>query len=198
MATDDLLTSLDRGIASAAGVLGELSRGHVSVSAAEVRDAPVTEVMNAIGAADLPVIAVYIGFDGGLSGHALLLMAEDGARRVARHLLWDLAAGDLPAMGDVHDPDALSRSALEELGNILISAVLNEVGRPLAVPIQPTVPRVVTDMAGAILSSVVVDLVADVDEVTVARSTFTEAGDAFDGWLFILPRRSPAGVGHAG
>lgn len=190
LSEDQLRSSLKRGIESANSVLGDLSGGQVTVAAADVRNSTAAEVLDAIGSSDLPVLGIYVGFDGGLSGHALLLMTQEGATRVANHLLGD-PTDPREQGGDVLDPDALARSALEELGNIVISAVLNEVGRPIAEPIHPTVPRVVFDMAGAILSSVVVDLVVDVDQLTVARSTFTESGRAFDGWLFILPRRTP-------
>jgi chemotaxis protein CheC len=189
MLSEDLLAvSLARGIESASTVLGDLSAGQVSVAAANVRESTAAEVLEALGNSDVPVLGIYVGFDGGLSGHALLLMTQDGATRVANHLLGDPPNG--PDQSDVLDPDALARSALEELGNIVISAVLNEVGRPLSEPIHPTVPRVAIDMAGAILSSVVVDLVEDVDELTVGQAIFTESGQAFDGWLFILPRRA--------
>ena len=176
-----LATSIERGITAAGKALGNLSNGRVSIEAPEVRRAFPADVVAEIGAADRPVVGIYVGFEGGMSGHALLLMTLDGARRVSRHLLDD-AALDIAA-----DPD-LARSALEELGNIVISAVLNELGRGTREPIHPSVPQAVTDMAGAILDGVLIDLVADSDQVTLVRAVFAETGDTFDGWLFVFPR----------
>jgi chemotaxis protein CheC len=178
---DSLAASIDRGIGAASVALGDLSRGRVSIEAPELRRALPADVISEIGAADRPAVGIYVGFGGGMSGHALLLMTLDGAARVSRHLLADATS---EAAGDAD----LAASALEELGNIVISAVLNELGRGMAEAIHPSVPQAVTDMAGAILDGILVDLVVDSDEVTLARSVFTETGDTFDGWLLVLPR----------
>jgi chemotaxis protein CheC len=179
--SDSLATSIGRGINAASVALGDLSGGRVSIEAPEVRRALPADVIAEIGAADRPVVGIYVGFDGGLSGHALLLMTLDGAARVSRHLLAD-------ASPEATDDPELAGSALEELGNIVISAVLNELGRGMTTAIHPSVPQAVTDMAGAILDGILIDLVVDCDEVTLVRSVFTETSDTFDGWLLVLPR----------
>jgi chemotaxis protein CheC len=178
---ETLAASIGRGITAAGMALGDLSSGRVSIEAPEVRRALPADVIAEIGAADRPVVGIYVGFEGGMSGHALLLMTLDGAARVSHHLLDD-------APVDVVDDPDLARSALEELGNIVISAVLNELGRGTQEPIHPSVPQAVTDMAGAILDGILIDLVVDSDEVTLVRAVFGETGNTFDGWLLVLPR----------
>ena len=84
--------------------------------------------------------------------------------------------------------DELELSALQEAGNVTISAFLNELGMHLHEPVQPTPPQIVIEMAGAVLDAVLLDLVSDADQVLAARTTFSEGGRAIDGTLFVLPR----------
>jgi chemotaxis protein CheC len=84
--------------------------------------------------------------------------------------------------------DELELSAVQEAGNVTISAFLNELGMHLRRPVQPTPPQIVIEMAGAILDGVLMDLMSTVDEVLAARTTFTEGGREIDGTLLVLPR----------
>ena len=177
------LVEVSRATASANAALQELSGGRVSIRMPSLVQAQPADVLMDIGSSEREMVGVYVGFGGGMDGHALLLMTPDGASRVASHLLAGLGVESVGA-----NDAAMARSGLEELGNVVISAVLNELGRPTPVPVHPTVPQVVSDMAGAILDGVLADLVIDCDEITLARSVFAEGGDTFDGWLLILPR----------
>jgi chemotaxis protein CheC len=86
------------------------------------------------------------------------------------------------------DYDELELSALQEAGNVTISAFLNELGTHLNEPVMPTPPQVVVEMAGAVLDAVLLDLVSDADQVLAAKTTFSEGGQAIDGTLLVLPR----------
>lgn len=188
-----MIEALSRGVLAAGDALSRLSSGRVSVELQAVAQLTPADIVSQLGAAERPVVGVYVGFEGPVSGHALLLMSPDGAARVSRHLLDGRAAGavawPIVTNGEI---DPMERSAIEELGNIVISTALNELGREEPRPILPSVPQLVVEMAGAILQSVLVDLAIDADEITVARARFTEAGQPFDGWLLVLPR--PSGV----
>ena len=102
------------------------------------------------------------------------------------------APDDLPAYAE-SDPfafDELELSAVQESGNVTISAFLNELGMHLHEPVQPTPPQIVVEMAGAVLDGVLMDLMSEVDQVLAARTTFTEGNRAIDGALLVLPRPS--------
>ena len=180
--------ALERGIAGAGAALEALSEGRVVIDPPAIRELGPADLVADLGSPDRVVVGVYVGFDGPLSGHALLLMTPTGATRICRHLV-DGAGLARPASATDPVLDDLGRSALEELGNIVISAVLNELGRGSDVAIHPSVPQIVEEMAGAILDSILADLLVDCDTVVVGRSTFVEAGDTFDGWLLVMPRR---------
>ena len=149
------------------------------------------DVLAMAGGPESIVLAVYVGITGSLQGHALLLFSPSDAHRLAGILLAGLLGpGELP-MESTTDPlqyDELELSALQEAGNVTISAFLNELGTHLHEPVMPTPPQVVIEMAGAVLDAVLLDLVNDGDQVLAAKTTFSEGGRDIDGSLFVLPR----------
>ena len=171
--------------------LGSMSGQVIEVQTPQLRRCSASDVLTMAGGPESIVLAVYVSIHGSLQGHALLLFSPSDAHRLARILLAGLLGpGELP-MEKTADPlryDELELSALQEAGNVTISAFLNELGMHLHEPVQPTPPQVVIEMAGAILDAVLLDLVSDADQVLAARTTFSEGGQAIDGTLLVLPR----------
>ena len=171
--------------------LGSMSGQVIEVETPMLRRCSASDVLAMAGGPESIVLAVYVGINGSLQGHALLLFSPADAHRLAASLLTGLLGpGELPMeeSPDVLNYDELELSALQEAGNVTISAFLNELGTHLHEPVMPTPPQVVIEMAGAVLDAVLLDLVNDADQVLAAKTTFTEGGRAIDGTLFVLPR----------
>lgn len=180
-----------RAMKRAGEALGTMSGQLIDVQTPQVRRCSAAEVLALAGGAESVVLAVYVRIFGSIEGHSLLLFAPSDAHRLARILVAGLLGpGELPieASADLLAYDELELSALQEAGNVTISAFLNELGMHLHEPVQPTPPQVVIEMAGAILDAVVLDLVSDADQMLAARTTFSEGGRAIDGTLLVLPR----------
>jgi len=180
-----------RAMKHAGEALGSMSGQVIEVQSPMLQRCTAADVLTMAGGPDSIVLAVYVGILGSLEGHALLLFAPSDAHRLAQILLAGLLGpGELPVESTSHplDFDELELSALQEAGNVTISAFLNELGMHLHEPVHPTPPQVVIEMAGAVLDAVLLDLVSDVDHVLAAKTTFSEGGRAIDGTLFVLPR----------
>ena len=181
-----LANSFGRGLAHAGFALAEMTGREIIVAAPEVRRCEPAEVARLGGGPEAVVVGVYLGLTGSFPGHALLILPPDGARRLAALLLAGIDAGPAPEPTSSMGP--LEMSALQELANVTVGAFLNEVGRHLETPAHPTVPQAVVEMAGAILGSVLPDLVSDSDTVLAARTAFFEGSEHVEGALLILPR----------
>jgi len=180
-----------RAMKRAGEALGAMSGQIIDVQTPQVRRCSAADVLALAGGADSVVLAVYVRIFGSIEGHSLLLFAPPDAHRFAQILLAGLfGPGEAPAQtaGNVLAYDDLELSALQEAGNVTISAFLNELGMHLHEPVQPTPPQVVIEMAGAVLDAVLLDLVSDTDQILAARTTFSEGGRAIDGTLLVLPR----------
>lgn len=182
-----VLAAFAGGLEAAEASCATMSGGRLVVSSSEVRRLSLTDVLVSAGGPETAVAAVYIGFSGPLNGHGLLMLPALDARTLARAVLGDLTddSGD----GEVSDAGliAIERSALEEVANVAITAVLNRLGDHFGEPIYPAPPAFVFDMAGAVLDAVVSDVAEGDDSVLAARTRFTQDGRAAAGVLVVLP-----------
>jgi chemotaxis protein CheC len=179
-----------RAMVRAGEALGTMSGHELAVSAPDVRFCRAQDVVQMAGGPDTIVVAIYLGITGSLQGHAILLLPPEGAHRLADVLLAGFVDPVEPSLIRA-EPLAfgeLELSALQEVGNVTLGAFLNEIGRHLQEPVQPTVPQAIIEMAGAILDTILLDLVADSDEILAARTTFHEGDNEIEGALLVLPR----------
>lgn len=180
-----------RAMKSAGEALASMSGRTIEVETPVLSRCTPKDVLTMAGGPETVILAVYVAIFGSLKGHALLLLAPQDAHRLASILLTGLLGSEGLPEKAADDPlvfDDLELSALQEAGNVTISAFLNEIGMHLHEPVQPTPPQIVIEMAGAVLDGVLLDLVADADQILAARTTFTERGRVIDGTLFVLPR----------
>ena len=185
-----------QGLMRAGLALAEMTGHEIIVAAPDVRRCSPADVIAMAGGPETVVVGVYVGICGSLSGHALLMLPPDGARRLARILLEGMVqpAGDDSGPEDPLAFSSLELSALQEVGNVTISAFLNELGMHLHEPVMPSVPQAIVEMAGAILDAVLVDLSVEADQVLAARAAFIEGYDAIEGTLLVLPRPESLGT----
>ena len=81
-----LLAALfSRAMARAGGALAEMAGQVVTVDAPLVGRLTAGEVMDLVGGPGTPIVAVYLGMIGGITGHCLVLLPPDGAHRLAEH-----------------------------------------------------------------------------------------------------------------
>lgn len=193
-----VLAAFASGVEDAASSCREMSGGRVHVSSSEVRRLSTTDVLISAGGPEVPVAAVYVGFSGGLSGHAILMLPPADARSLARIVLGGLANGTSGSDGDPEPAvvaDAgltnLERSALEEVGNVAVSAILSRLGDHLGEPIHPTVPIFVYDMAGAVLDGIVSEAAGADEMLFAARTRFAQDDRDASGVLLVVPARRP-------
>lgn len=187
-----LLAAFARGLQGAASSCEQMSGGRVHVSSSEVRRLTATDVLISAGGPEVAVAAVYVGFSGRLSGHAVLMLPADEARSLARIVLdglTDSTTGSDDGSVSIATAGltALERSALEEIANVAVSAVLARLGDHLGEVIHPAVPVFVYDMAGAVLDAIVSDA-AGVDEMLfAARTRFSQDARDATGVLLVVP-----------
>jgi chemotaxis protein CheC len=180
-----------RAMARAGEVLGFMSGRELTIAAPDLRWASPSEVIGSQGGPDQVIVGVYVGFDGPVSGHALLLLEPAGARRLAGILLDGYTE---PSGEALHSPsgelvlEPLEVSALQEVGNVTVSTFLNDLGQQLSQPIHPTVPQAVVEIGGALLDAVLMDVCSDSNEVLAARTTFIDGDDEIEGHMLVLPR----------
>lgn len=142
----------------------------------DARMLPFEEATHFIGALDDVVVGIFVIISGDVKGHMAFLMPLDSALILVR-LLTNDDSGELNEM---------AFSALQELGNIMITSYLNALSKMTNLLLAPSVPGVAVDMAGAVWQSVLAGAQV-INEVTLIRTDFFADGEAIEGNIIFLP-----------
>lgn len=157
--------------------------GGIELERPVLRFIPIAAVPGITGNIEEPVVACYVGIDGDLQGHAMLLMSTASAR-----LFTDMMLAQ--PLGTTQELDDMALSALTEAGNVCVSGFLNGLADDLKCRILPTPPQIVTDMAGAILETVAAHLIVTSEEVLLIETGFVGEANVPGHFLLLLDRDS--------
>lgn len=142
----------------------------------EARLLPFSEAAHYVGGLEQVIVGIFIVISGDVRGHMAFLLPYDSAMVLVR-----LLTGD-----DSGEMNEMALSALQELGNIMITSYLNALSKMTQLLIAPSIPGVAVDMAGAVWESVLAGAQV-VNEVTVIRTEFFADGEAIEGNIIFLP-----------
>lgn len=162
---DALLAIVSKGLEDCSRALSKMTTGGVQLSDPRLDFVLLREVPGLAGGPAEEVVAVYLGVEGDLNGHLMLMFTQQSACRMV-DMLCEVPAGSTTAL------DEIGISALAETGNVCGSSFLNALSDRTGLRIVPTTPAVITDMAGAILEAVVTELYLYGDEVLIVETGF--------------------------
>lgn len=138
------------GSGHAATALSTLLQRRIDMSVPEVWAVPFGQVETVIGQLGTPQVVVYVKVEGDAPGKAVFFFPLESAEIVVQALLGTQQPVDLFG-------DEMAQSALREVGNILVSSFLIALTSFSGIPLQPSVPALAVDMAGAILDAILLE-----------------------------------------
>lgn len=133
------------GSGNAATSLSTLLGRPVTMTTPKVSILEVSDVVARLGGPEELLVGLLLALDGDISGMIMFLLHKDFAHMVLGSLLGTGA----PAL---EDGDEMSRSAMQEVGNIMAASYVNALSSLSGLHIGISVPSLCVDMAGAILS----------------------------------------------
>ena len=126
------------------------------------------------------VAAIYLEFEGGLTGNIVLIFDIPSALKLVDLLMMQEA-------GTTTEIDEMAMSALGEVGNQAGSAFLNALADALGVTAMISPPAVLVDMAAAVLNTIVAQASMVSEEVIAIRTSFSISGNKLAGVFLVLP-----------
>ena len=126
---------------------------------------------------DEPRTGVVLEFDGLPSGYIAILFDEASADRVAAELL--------PGMADASDE--MRQSAIQEIGNIVTSGLLDGWANALETTIDISPPKFVHDLGRAVVAPLASELAQRQEHAFLIDSTIRTDDDAFTCDIYALP-----------
>lgn len=156
------------GAGHAATALSQMTSRKIMIDVPEVEVKRLEEAAELLGQPDTIVAAVLMHMMGDLTGRTLLVFPEASARALCAILL----RKDDPSPGF----SEMQRSTVMETGNILCSAYLNALSDFMGMMLVPSVPALVIDQAGAVLTTAYLNFGHARDYVICVETAFRIAG----------------------
>ena len=154
------------GSGHAATSLSQLMNKKVMVRVPKILTGPLEDVILKIADPNDVVVSVLLYFLGDLTGRTLLIYPFEDAQEITSLL-----------MPTVQDNSAeVQESLLKEVSNILSCSYMNALVELLGLLILPSVPGMIVDMVGAVLSSVVIEFGGEKDYIFCVETEFDFGG----------------------
>ena len=138
------------GSGHAATALSTLLQRRIDMSVPEVWAISFEEVASVIGQLDSPQAVIYVKVEGDAPGKAVFFFPVKSAEIMVQALFGSKESFNL-------FEDEMAQSALKEVGNIMVSSFLIALTQFSGIPLQPSVPALAVDMAGAILDAILLE-----------------------------------------
>jgi chemotaxis protein CheC len=170
------------GAGHAATALSGMTNRTIMITVPRVYVRPLEEASDLVGAPGAVVAAVLMHMMGDLTGRAMVLFPERAAHTLC-DFLFRRPAGGTTTLGE------MEQSGLKEAGNILASAYLNALSDFMGMMLVPSVPSLVIDLSGAVLTSAQLNFGQDRDYAFCVETSFRVegAGDPLGGHFLLLP-----------
>ena len=167
------------GAGNSATALSQIINHRIDMNVPQVSIVPITEVPDLVGGPDVMVAGVFLRVYGAAPSNILFLLPQESA-----FYLVDMILGK--PHGETKTLDFMDESALMEIGNILAGAYLNALFNLTKLSLLPSIPALAMDMAGAILSVVLIQLGQMGDHALVIETEFQADEDGIKGHFFLV------------
>lgn len=170
------------GAGHAATALSQMTNRKIMITVPRVNVRPLEEASDILGTPDQITAAVLMHMMGDLTGRALLMFPEPAAKTLCDFLL-------RRELGTTREFGEMERSSIKEAGNILASAYLNALSDFMGMMLVPSVPSLVIDLSGAVLTSAHLNFGHDRDYAFCVETSFRVEGtsDPMGGHFLLLP-----------
>ncbi len=175
----DVLKELGNiGAGNATTALSQMMQCKVDMSVPQVRLMEFKELGKIMGGEDIIMAGIYLGIEGDIAGSIMFLLEKQAARHLVDKLMGMSMEGE--------EFSEMEFSALKEVGNIITAAYLNSLSSLTGLRIQPSVPDLTVDMAGAILSVPAIEFGTLGDKMLLIQTQFFDEM-VLDGYFILVP-----------
>ncbi|HEU0079228.1 MAG TPA: chemotaxis protein CheC [Longimicrobiaceae bacterium] len=178
---DALREVANMGAGHAATALSQMTKSRIMITVPQLQVAPLEEVPELLSGSEEVVAAVLMHMLGDLTGRTLLIFPRTSAMRLSEILLHR-------PPGNSHVFGELEQSAIKEAGNILSAAYMNALSDFMGMMLLPSVPSLVIDLAGAVLTTAYTNFGHERDYVFCIQTEFKmEEETSVQGHFLLLP-----------
>lgn len=169
------------GTAHAATALAKMVNKKVTMPVPIVTWVEFQDVANFVGGPENIIVGILVSLSGHIQGMMMYLMSVESAHSMSESIL------GIPHQGDPLVFGEMEKSAIEEMGNIMISSYLGSLAGLTNTHIKPSIPYMSVDMANAILSVPAIEFGKMADKVLCIESQISVDNVNSDGCFILVP-----------
>ncbi len=168
------------GAGNAATSLSQMLDKEVDMTTPVVRILDINDAATALGGPENPVVAILAKLHGDIEGIMMFIVEQNFTQMVLETLLGE---------NDAHCEclTDLERSAIAELGNIMMSAYANSIGTMAQLNIAISVPAVTVDMVGALLCVPAIEMGSVSDKIIFIQDDFLSTNRTISANMMLIP-----------
>ena len=175
----DVLKELGNiGAGNATTALSQMMQCKVDMSVPQVKLMEFKELGQLMGGEEIIMAGIYLAIEGDVAGSIMFLLEKQAARHLVNELMGTSVEGE--------EFSDMEFSALKEVGNIITAAYLNSLASLTNLKLQPSVPDLTVDMAGAILSVPAIEFGTLGDKMLLIQTQFFD-DMVLDGYFILVP-----------
>jgi chemotaxis protein CheC len=170
------------GAGHAATALSGMTNRTIMITVPRVYVRPLEDACDMVGVPDAVMAAVLMHMMGDLTGRAMVLFPQRAAYTLCDFLF-------RRSMGSTTQFGEMEQSGLKEAGNILASAYLNALSDFMGMMLVPSVPSLVIDLSGAVLTTAQLNFGHERDYAFCVETSFWVEGatEPLGGHFLLLP-----------
>lgn len=173
------------GAGNAATSMSELINKRVDMKVPSVKIVGFDEIIDLIGGPEQLIVALLFKIHGEAPGSVYFILSIEEAESLVKEIVND---PEFQLLAD-KQPNELSISVLKEIGNIMTGSYLSALSDFVNINMQSSIPYLSVDMAGAILTSGLIELsqVSDYAIVIDTEISNEHEDQGLNGHFFLLP-----------
>jgi chemotaxis protein CheC len=178
--TDALQELGNIGAAHAATTLSTMLSANISMSVPEIKVIDISEIYKYVGDEIAALVLFQVNGEVKPGGYLLLYIPKPSVIRLTNAML---------GLTDMdRELDEMDRSALLEVGNIMVSAFLDGTAELLNIIMLPSPPQLVIDMPHAAIQSILASQESeDIDEVVLFKTAMVSDAHNIQSSIFLFP-----------
>ncbi len=168
------------GSGNAATALSQMLNGKVAMNSPSFDIMDFTELSDMFNGAENVVVGVMLLLEGDIVGSMMFILSLDAAN----YLIGKIMAKERKSGEPFNE---MELSVLEEIGNIISGAYLSSISQMTGLLINVSIPHLVVDMAGAVLSIPVIEFGMTGDKALLIGSQICDEERDLDGYFILVP-----------
>lgn len=161
-------------------VLGKLIKRGARIEIVKVYSSDISEASSAVYLGDEGVVGAILNLEGDINLKFLFFVTHKDSLLITDMIL-------RKELGTTKQFDLYAESAIQEIGNIVASAITNVFTSDFGINMKPTPPIIINDFAGTVFEEYIREIATVKNQILIIETKFQVVRSDISCYMFMLP-----------